>query len=180
MALLMVTAMLVCQILAVVLQWIFFCNSWTVTLKDSKVKPLDPLSKWRSWMYSLRLRTIIREDRWIALHKDLCQWDILASFAEQSGSAKLQMECAWKVKDWGKVRSLCSTLSIAAALESVDFAQMTFIAWLLITIVEPFLSNFHAISTFIYCVKLEKAGFFRWSCSSCSGTFSIVQKWKWK
>jgi len=61
------------------------------------------------------------EDRWVALHRELCQWAVLTDFAEDSGCSKLMMDCAWKNRDWEKVRSLCSSPSIVAALENGDF-----------------------------------------------------------
>lgn len=61
------------------------------------------------------------EDRWVALHRELCQWAVLTDFAEDSGCSKLMMDCAWKNRDWEKVRSLCSSPSIVAALETGDF-----------------------------------------------------------
>ena len=61
------------------------------------------------------------EDRWVALNRELCQWAVLTDFAEDSGCSKLMMDCAWKNRDWEKVRILCSSPPIIAALETGDF-----------------------------------------------------------
>ena len=61
------------------------------------------------------------EDRWIASHKEMCQWAVLEDFANDSGCSKLSMECAWKATDWKKkLQSLCSSPSVVASLESGD------------------------------------------------------------
>lgn len=60
------------------------------------------------------------EDRWVALHKAMCQTAALEEFAEDSKCDKLSMECAWKARDWKKLRTLCSTPSVIASLESGD------------------------------------------------------------
>ncbi len=59
----------------------------------------------------------IWEDRWIALQQELCQWPILKDYATQTSNYKLQLDCAWKSRDWEKVRSICRIPSITAALE---------------------------------------------------------------
>jgi len=58
------------------------------------------------------------EDRWVALNRELCQWAVLTDFAEDSGCSKLMLDCAWKNRDWEKVRTLCSSSPIVAALET--------------------------------------------------------------
>ena len=60
------------------------------------------------------------EDRWIALHKEMCQWEVLEDFADDSECSKLSMECAWKMRDWEKLRKLCASPSVMALLESGD------------------------------------------------------------
>ena len=61
------------------------------------------------------------EDRWVSLNRELNQWTVLAEYAEETSCSKLLMECAWKSRNWEKVRSLCSTPSIVSALEMGDF-----------------------------------------------------------
>eukprot|EP00566_Odontella_aurita_P004374 CAMPEP_0113556040 /NCGR_PEP_ID=MMETSP0015_2-20120614/17043_1 /TAXON_ID=2838 /ORGANISM="Odontella" /LENGTH=2458 /DNA_ID=CAMNT_0000457367 /DNA_START=35 /DNA_END=7408 /DNA_ORIENTATION=- /assembly_acc=CAM_ASM_000160 len=60
------------------------------------------------------------EDRWVDLNKELCQWDVLAEYAEEMSYPKLQMECAWKKREWEKVRKLLTTASIMGSLEEGD------------------------------------------------------------
>lgn len=60
------------------------------------------------------------EDRWIALQRETCQWDVLAELAEDSGFSKLMMECAWKNRNWEKLRSLCSSTAAVSSLELGD------------------------------------------------------------
>jgi len=60
------------------------------------------------------------ESRWVELHRGLCQWSVISTYAEMTGSPKLSLESAWKARDWDKVRSLCSTPSIVATLEAGD------------------------------------------------------------
>ncbi len=60
------------------------------------------------------------QDRWIATQKEMCQWAALEDFADNSGCSKLTMECAWKARDWEKLRNLSTSSSIVASLESGD------------------------------------------------------------
>lgn len=60
------------------------------------------------------------EDRWIALHKEMGQWAALEDFADDGDCSKLSMECAWKARDWEKLRTLCLSPSVVASLESGD------------------------------------------------------------
>ena len=60
------------------------------------------------------------EERWIELQKELGQVEVVAEFANHSTSSHLQLECAWKARDWDKVRSLCSSPAFLAAIESGD------------------------------------------------------------
>ncbi len=60
------------------------------------------------------------EDRWIALQKETCQWAVLAELADESGYSKLMMECAWKNRDWEKLRNLCSSPVAVSSLELGD------------------------------------------------------------
>jgi transformation/transcription domain-associated protein len=60
------------------------------------------------------------EDRWIALHKEMSQWAVLEDFAHSSDCSRLKMECAWKARDWKKLRAICATPSVVASLEAGD------------------------------------------------------------
>ncbi len=60
------------------------------------------------------------EDRWIALQRETCQWAVLSDLAEDSGFVKLMMECAWKNRDWEKLRTLCTSPAAVSALELGD------------------------------------------------------------
>jgi transformation/transcription domain-associated protein len=60
------------------------------------------------------------EDRWIALQRETCQWAVLSDLAEDSGFSKLMMECAWKNRDWEKLRTLCNSPAAVSALELGD------------------------------------------------------------
>lgn len=54
------------------------------------------------------------------LQKELCQSHVVSEFANLSESPFLQLECAWKSQEWSKVRSLCSSSALFAAVESGD------------------------------------------------------------
>jgi hypothetical protein len=60
------------------------------------------------------------EERWIELHRELCQLQVVAEYAKASESPRLQLEVAWKSHDWNKVRSLCSSTALLASVESGD------------------------------------------------------------
>lgn len=61
------------------------------------------------------------EERWVELNRQLGQWaPVLKEYSEATGNADLEMECAWKTRDWEGVRKLCSSPSVVAALESGD------------------------------------------------------------
>ncbi len=60
------------------------------------------------------------EDRWISLQRETCQWAVLSDLAEDSGFSKLMMECAWKNRDWEKLRTLCNSPAAVSALELGD------------------------------------------------------------
>lgn len=57
------------------------------------------------------------EERWVQLHRDLCQIDVVSEYAEETSSSDLLLECAWKTRDWNKVRSLCSSSAFFSAVE---------------------------------------------------------------
>lgn len=60
------------------------------------------------------------EERWVLLQKELCQFQVVSEFANASEIPSLQLECAWKSQDWAKVRSLCLSTALFAAVESGD------------------------------------------------------------
>jgi len=60
------------------------------------------------------------EDRWVDLNRELCQWEVLSEYAEDMAYPKLQMESAWKLREWDKVRKLLATPSIMGLLEDGD------------------------------------------------------------
>ena len=60
------------------------------------------------------------EERWIVLQRELCQFQVVAAFADASDCSVLKMECAWKTQDWAKVRGLCTSSELFASIESGD------------------------------------------------------------
>jgi transformation/transcription domain-associated protein len=60
------------------------------------------------------------EERWVALQRESCAWNVLEEFLGEDGPFKLMIECAWKTKNWEKLRSLCSSPSAVSALELGD------------------------------------------------------------
>lgn len=60
------------------------------------------------------------EERWIVLQRELCQFQVVAAFANASDCPILKMECAWKAEDWAKVRGLCTSSDLFSSIESGD------------------------------------------------------------
>jgi transformation/transcription domain-associated protein len=60
------------------------------------------------------------EERWVALQRESCAWNVLEEFLGEDGPFKLMIECAWKTKNWEKLRGLCSSPSAVSALELGD------------------------------------------------------------
>lgn len=60
------------------------------------------------------------EERWIMLQRELCQFQVVAAFANASDCPMLKMECAWKAQDWSKVRGLCNSTELFPSIESGD------------------------------------------------------------
>lgn len=60
------------------------------------------------------------EDRWIGLQKDICQLEVVSEYASETGSPHLMLECAWKTRNWAKVRTLCSSPSLFPSIETGD------------------------------------------------------------
>ena len=63
---------------------------------------------------------LLWEERWVELNREMGQWEVLSEYAESSGYVKLEMECAWKLRNWDKVRSLSLEPPVSAALEMGD------------------------------------------------------------
>jgi transformation/transcription domain-associated protein len=63
------------------------------------------------------------EERWVHLHQQQQQLDVVSEYAKQSQNERLMLECAWRERDWDKVRSLCSSGPIVAAVEAGDPAM---------------------------------------------------------
>lgn len=60
------------------------------------------------------------EERWIEIHRELCELSAVTEFANTSANHRLQLECAWKTQEWGKVRALCASTPLLSAVESGD------------------------------------------------------------
>jgi hypothetical protein len=58
------------------------------------------------------------EERWVELNREQCQLAVVSEYANTSENSRLMLECAWKQRDWDRVRSLCSSSSLVAAVES--------------------------------------------------------------
>jgi transformation/transcription domain-associated protein len=63
------------------------------------------------------------EERWVGLQQQLQQIAVVSEYAKQSKNERLMLECAWRERDWDKVRSLCSSQPIVAAVERGDPAM---------------------------------------------------------
>eukprot|EP00521_Asterionellopsis_glacialis_P009632 CAMPEP_0195288008 /NCGR_PEP_ID=MMETSP0707-20130614/4839_1 /TAXON_ID=33640 /ORGANISM="Asterionellopsis glacialis, Strain CCMP134" /LENGTH=1220 /DNA_ID=CAMNT_0040347823 /DNA_START=300 /DNA_END=3962 /DNA_ORIENTATION=+ len=60
------------------------------------------------------------EDRWIELQKEMCQWQVVADYANSTSSPRLMLETAWKSQNWEKVKGLCAAPSLVASIEAGD------------------------------------------------------------
>jgi transformation/transcription domain-associated protein len=58
------------------------------------------------------------EERWVELHREQCQLSVVSEYANASENSRLMLECAWKEQGWDRVRSLCSSSSLVADVES--------------------------------------------------------------
>lgn len=58
------------------------------------------------------------EERWVDINREQCQLSAVSEYAKVSGKSLLMLECAWKRQDWDRVRALCSTSPLVAAVES--------------------------------------------------------------
>jgi transformation/transcription domain-associated protein len=63
------------------------------------------------------------EDRWIALNRELIQWPLLSDIADNGSMTKLSTECAWKCREFDKLRTICSSMTGIAAFENGDIEQ---------------------------------------------------------
>lgn len=63
------------------------------------------------------------EERWVNLQEQEQQLSVVSEYATQVNNEKKMLECAWKERSWDKVRLLCSSPSILAAVESGDPAM---------------------------------------------------------
>lgn len=60
------------------------------------------------------------EERWVEIHRELCQLSVVKEFANTSANHRLKLECAWKSQEWPKVRALCASTSLLSSVESGD------------------------------------------------------------
>jgi transformation/transcription domain-associated protein len=60
------------------------------------------------------------EDRWVHLQRELCQQEVVTTFADTSNDPFLQLECAWKAQEWTKARSILSSAALLPATELGD------------------------------------------------------------
>lgn len=60
------------------------------------------------------------EDRWVEINRQQCQLVAVSEYARSSGKSLLNLECAWKLQEWDKVRGLCSTSPLVASVEAGD------------------------------------------------------------
>ena len=114
------------------------------------------------------------EDRWVSLNRELGQWAVLAEYAEDISCSKLLMECAWKSRNWEKVRSLCSSPSIISALEAGDFEVK--MSEIFLAIADGKLNeveNLHAQSAQLCLYKWQLLPTF---CSGCNAHGSLLHQ----
>lgn len=58
------------------------------------------------------------EERWIDLQREQCQTSVVSEYGNAAQNPHLMLESAWKQREWDQVRSLCSSPSLVAAVES--------------------------------------------------------------
>lgn len=63
------------------------------------------------------------EEKWVSLQQQQQQVEIVSEYAKQSGNERIMLECAWRERDWDKVRSLCSSPPIVTGVEMGDPAM---------------------------------------------------------
>jgi transformation/transcription domain-associated protein len=69
---------------------------------------------------AMELSVAFLEERWVALQRESCAWNVLEEYVGDDGPFKVMIECAWKTKNWEKLRRLCSSPSAVSALELGD------------------------------------------------------------
>ncbi len=58
------------------------------------------------------------EERWVDLQQQQQQLEVVSEYARHSKNDEIMLECAWRERNWDSVRSLCSSPTIVAAVES--------------------------------------------------------------
>jgi transformation/transcription domain-associated protein len=58
------------------------------------------------------------EEKWIDLQREQCQTSVISEYANNANNATLMLESAWKQREWDRVRKLCSSPTLVAAVES--------------------------------------------------------------
>lgn len=58
------------------------------------------------------------EEQWVELNREQCQTAVVAEYAVASNNSALMLESAWKERNWDRVRALCSSPAIVAAVEA--------------------------------------------------------------
>lgn len=57
------------------------------------------------------------EEGWVRLQREQCQTLLVSEYAHSAKNPRLLLESAWKLKEWERVRTLCSSPSLVAAVE---------------------------------------------------------------
>jgi transformation/transcription domain-associated protein len=60
------------------------------------------------------------EEQWVKLQREECQLGVVSEYASQTNNAPLMLECAWKERNWDKVRALCASSPVIAVIETGD------------------------------------------------------------
>jgi hypothetical protein len=63
------------------------------------------------------------EQRWLEMNKQSCQWEVLSNYCKTVESPLLQVECAWKSRDWASLRQSCTSPKIVALMEEGNPSQ---------------------------------------------------------
>lgn len=58
------------------------------------------------------------EENWIDLQREQCQTTVISEYANSANNPTLMLESAWKQREWDKVRNLCSSPALVAAVET--------------------------------------------------------------
>jgi hypothetical protein len=93
---------------------------------DAYLSLLDRAGSGKTECMPSELDLKLWEQQWIEAHKELSQWDVINEVSSNFNNNSLMIECAWKSKNWEKVKSLCGSPSIVSAIELGDCnAKMT-------------------------------------------------------